>query len=109
MKSETDIHCFTQDMSLVCIGLISSNVPIHPYTSLRDRLSIYHGRNQKWGSEGLLICPKVSQRTNEELAVTPAREGSRMESLLLLFLAILQCLPGKEAMRGVFIKEQALL
>lgn len=75
----------------------------------RAAISTYNGRNQKCVSEGFSYWPKVTQRANEELDVTPAREGSRMESLFLLLLAIPQCLPRKEATRGVFIKEPALL
>lgn len=109
MKSKTDTHCFGQDMSPACTGLTSYNISYHPFNSLWDEVAspIFHGRNQKLASHGFSDLPKVTRRENKELDVTPAWEGSRMESLTLLLLALPWCLPWKEAMSGVFIKEPA--
>lgn len=77
-------------MSPTRIGLTSWNIPYHPYKSLRDEadVPIFHGRNQNWGSQVFSHWSKVTQRGNGEPGVTPAWEGSRMESLLLLLLTI---------------------
>lgn len=97
-------HFLFQDICCVCgthplshsghvcyaCGACSCNIPNHTSNSLQDEAAvpIFHGRNQKWGLQGFGNWPKVTQRVNEKLDVTPVLEGSGTESLLLLVLAI---------------------